>query len=168
MHGTYTGARFSRFKPPKNHSFWDPISSQFSNVFWTPLRNTILEPLVPTWSPKVGFWDPLWIPLAPKMARKTDQEHHKSVHKNSKKRPKSAQGHKALWGPFLGTHFEPTWDPFGTPLGPIWDRFWITTQPNNPTTQQPNNHTTKQQKNKATRSNHTRLTGWGRRGREAI
>ena len=167
MHGAYTGARFSRFEPPQNHSFWDPVSSQFPNLFSTPLRNTILEPPVPTWSPKPGFWVPLWIPLAPQMAPKTVQEHQNSVHKNSKKRPKSAKGHKALWGPFLGPiwrHLGPFWDPFVTDLGQTFDNK-TTKQPNNPTTQQPHNQTTTKQ---SIRSNHTRLTGWGRRGREAI
>ena len=86
-HAACTGAPLLSFQPPKKHSFWDPVSSYFSDLFSTPLRNTILEPLMPIWSPKGGFWDPLWIPLGPKTAPETVQEHLKTVHKNSQVRP---------------------------------------------------------------------------------
>ena len=38
---------------------------------------------------------------------------------DSQERPKSAQGHKALWEPFWG----PFGTQIGTPLGPLWDPF---------------------------------------------
>ena len=106
-------------EPPKKQSFWDPVSSHFSNLFSTPLWNTILEPLMPIWSQKVGFWDPFWNPLGPKMAPKTPQERPKPCTKPSREGPKIAQGHfgsrRAFGGPIL--------DPFGTLWGQIWDPF---------------------------------------------
>ena len=114
-HGAAAGAPFSRFHPPKNNSFWDPVSSTFSNLFSTPLRNTILEPPMPIWSQKAGFWDPLWIPLGPKMGPKAPQERPKPCTKPSREGPQSAQGHfgsrRAFGGPIL--------DPFGTLWGSI-------------------------------------------------
>ncbi len=106
-------------EPPKKHSFWDPVSSHFSNLFSTPLWNTILEPLMQIWSQKAGFWDPFWNPLGPKMAPKTPQERPKPCTKPSREGPKIAQGHfgsrRAFGGPIL--------DPFGTLLGPLWGPF---------------------------------------------
>ena len=130
------------FEPPKKHLFWDPVSSHFSNLFSTPLWNTILEPLMPIWSQKAGFWDPFWNPLGPKMAPKTPQERPKPCTKRPRGGPKIAQGHfgsrRAFGGPILdpfGTLWGPTLDPFETQWGLIWDQlrllgasldsFWI-------------------------------------------
>ena len=154
-HAAYTGVSLLSFQPPKKHSFGDPVSSHFSDLFSTPLWNTILEPLMPIWSQKAGFWDPFWNPLGPKMAPKTPQERPKPCIKRSRERPKSAQGHfgsrRAFGGPILDP-FGTLWDPFGAHLGPIWDPFGTIRDHSETTKQQKQKHNkpTKQQSNKST------------------
>ena len=79
MHGAYTGARFSRLYPPQKHSLWELVSSKFSNLFSTPLRNTIFDASDAELVPKSWILGSPLDPTDPKTAPKTVGDHQKNV-----------------------------------------------------------------------------------------
>ena len=119
---------FRGWNLPKNTHCGSLFPLNFRTFSRSPSGTPFLTPLMLHWSPKAGFWDPLWIPLAPKRLPKRSGI--------TKKTCKIHFGVLRLSGdplrdPF-GIHLGQFWVPFGSIWYPFWDQFGTIRKQQNP------------------------------------